>query len=60
MKAENVIETINQLPPEEQQKVIAHVFALVTEGDVSDDFKRITDETFVPDTRGAWVPGFTH
>lgn len=60
MKAEHVIETINQLPPEEQQKVIAHVFALVTEGDVSDDFKRITDETFAGDARGALVSGCTH
>jgi hypothetical protein len=60
MNAEYVIETIKRLPPQEQQKVIEHVFALVTEGDVSDDFKRITDETFSAGQHGDLVSGHAH
>ena len=58
MNAEYVIESIKQLPPEEQQKVIAYVFEMVTEADMSDDFKRITDETFMSRPSVRLVSGF--
>jgi hypothetical protein len=46
MSAVEVIEEIKQLPREEQWKVVDYVHALVTAGEVSDEFKRIADEVF--------------
>ena len=58
MNAVEVIEKIKQLPLEEKQKVIAYVFEMVTEADLSDDFKRSTDETFAAVKSDSWVSGF--
>jgi hypothetical protein len=55
MKAAEVIDNIKQLSPEEQQKVIDYVFKMVTEGDISDDFKRMTNETFVLSKNESWA-----
>jgi len=55
MKAVDVINNIKQLPPEEQQKVIDYVFKMVTEGDISDDFKRMTNETFTLSKPESWA-----
>jgi hypothetical protein len=46
MSATQVIEEIKQLPPEEQRKVAAYVRGLETEGEVSEEFKRIANEVF--------------
>jgi hypothetical protein len=55
MKAVDVINNIKQLPPEERQKVIDYVFKMVTEGDISDDFKRMTNETFTLSKPESWA-----
>lgn len=58
MNALDVIGNIKQLSPAEQQKVIAYIFEMVTEGDVSDDFKRITNETFAASKKESWASEF--
>jgi hypothetical protein len=58
MNASEVIGYIKQLSPAEQQKVIAYVFEMVTEGDFSEDFKRITDETFGTAKKESWASEF--
>ena len=58
MNAVEVIEQIKGLPQSEKQKVIAYVFEMVTEADISDDFKRMTDETFVAVKSDSWMSGF--
>jgi hypothetical protein len=55
MNAVDVINSIKQLSPEEQQKVIDYVFKMVTEGDISDDFKRMANETFTFSKHESWA-----
>jgi hypothetical protein len=55
MNAVDVINVVKQLSPEEQQKVIDYVFKMVTEGDISDDFKRLANETFTLSEHESWV-----
>lgn len=46
MSATEIIEQIRQLPREEQRKVVAYVQELETNGEVSEEFKRLADEVF--------------
>ncbi|HEY2329173.1 MAG TPA: hypothetical protein VGI63_05110 [Verrucomicrobiae bacterium] len=46
MSATEVIEEFKQLPRDEQRKVAAYIHELETNGEVSEEFKRIADEVF--------------
>jgi hypothetical protein len=46
MSATEVIEEFKQLPREEQRKVAAYIHDVESNGEVSEEFKRIADEVF--------------
>ncbi len=58
MNAVEVIEQIKGLPQSEKQKVIAYIFEMVTEADISDEFKHMTDENFAAIKSDSWMSGF--
>ncbi len=46
MSATEVIEEIKQLSPEELRKVAAFIHQIESDGEVSEEFKRLADEVF--------------
>ncbi len=46
MSAAQIIEEFKQLPREEQRKVSAYIHEVESNGEVSEEFKRMADEVF--------------